>query len=303
MEERIIAMRKELLDYGSEAGAETIHWHLEEGGFAPPSVATIYRTLKRRGFITPEPRKRPRASFIRFEASLPNECWQSDMTHWHFSDGTEIEILTFIDDYSRRVLACDVFWTVKGNDVRRVFARTCDVYGTPASVLTDGAIYNARAPNGPRHRHGLGRIGCHAIPPNGSGGPWCSPHRVDHRERTEHCRRFGRHWLGDEPSPCRPHLDLGTTGGWRYHLLVGPWIILANCSRIQSAVRAALGLRGGRHLGHSPVGSRRCEHAGATHRVEQDVLGAPSRGTRNDDLSVSLLLAKRSPNRGDARRT
>jgi transposase InsO family protein len=149
MEERIVTMRKELLDYGDDAGAETIHWHLSEGGFTPPSVASIYRLLKRRGFITPEPRKRPRASYIRFEASLPNECWQTDMTHWHFSDGTEIEILTFLDDYSRRVLACDVFWTVKANDVRRVFARTCEHFGTPASVLSDnGAIYNARSRNG-----------------------------------------------------------------------------------------------------------------------------------------------------------
>lgn len=149
MEERIITMRKELEDFGAEAGAETIHWHLQEAGFAPPSVASIYRLLRRRGFITPEPRKRPRASYIRFEASLPNECWQTDMTHWHFSDGTEIEILTFIDDYSRRVLACDVFWTVKGNDVRRVFTRTCELYDTPASVLSDnGAIFNARSRNG-----------------------------------------------------------------------------------------------------------------------------------------------------------
>ena len=149
MQERIIAMRKELEDYGSEAGAETIHWHHSEGGFAPPSVASIYRLLKRRGLITPEPRKRPRASYIRFEASLPNECWQTNMTHWHFSDGTQIEFPTFIDDYSRRVLACDVFWAVKGNDVRRVFARTCEVYDILASVLSDnGAIYNARRRNG-----------------------------------------------------------------------------------------------------------------------------------------------------------
>jgi transposase InsO family protein len=149
MEERIITMRKELLDFGADAGAETIHWHLDEGGFAAPSVASIYRLLRRRGFITPEPRKRPRASFIRFEASLPNECWQTDMTHWHFSDGTGVEILTFLDDYSRRVLACDVFWTVKGSDVRRVFSRTCDLYDVPASVLSDnGAIYNARSRNG-----------------------------------------------------------------------------------------------------------------------------------------------------------
>jgi transposase InsO family protein len=149
MEERVVLMRKELLDYGGDAGAETIHWHLAEAGFSPPSVATIYRLLKRRGFITPEPRKRPRASYIRFEASLPNECWQSDMTHWHLSDGTEVEILTFIDDYSRAVLACEVFTTVTGPDVRRVFAASCDVFDTPASVLTDnGAIYNARSRGG-----------------------------------------------------------------------------------------------------------------------------------------------------------
>jgi len=149
MEERIVLMRKELLDVGADAGAETIHWHLEEGGFAPPSVATIYRLLKRRGFITPEPRKRPRASYIRFEASLPNECWQTDMTHWHLSDGTEVEILTFIDDHSRRVLASDVFVTVTGPDVRHVFAHACAVFDTPASVLSDnGAIYNARSRGG-----------------------------------------------------------------------------------------------------------------------------------------------------------
>jgi transposase InsO family protein len=149
MEERIIAMRKELLDFGSDAGAETIHWHLAGAGFAPPSVATIYRLLKRRGFITPEPRKRPRASYVRFEANLPNECWQTDMTHWHLADGTEVEILTFLDDYSRRVFACDVFVTVTGPDVRRVFARTTDVYSTPASVLSDnGAIYNAGSRGG-----------------------------------------------------------------------------------------------------------------------------------------------------------
>src|ERR1017187_4695642 len=149
MEERIISMRKELNDAGADAGAETIHWHVAEAGFTPPSVATIYRLLKRRGFITPEPRKRPRASYIRFEASLPNECWQSDMTHWHLRDGTEVEILTFLDDYSRRGLACEVFVTVTGPDVRRVFARSCDVFNTPASVLSDnGAIYNARSRGG-----------------------------------------------------------------------------------------------------------------------------------------------------------
>jgi len=149
LEELIVKRRKELVDLGVDAGAETIHWHLVAAGESPPSVSTIYRVLKRRGFVTPEPRKRPRASYVRFEASLPNECWQSDVTHWRLADGTGVEILTFIDDYSRRVLACEATATVKAPDLRRVFASCVSAFGTPASVLTDnGAIYNAHSRRG-----------------------------------------------------------------------------------------------------------------------------------------------------------
>ena len=114
-----------------------------------PSVSTIYRVLRRRGFVTPEPRKRPRASYIRFQGDLPNECWQSDMTHWQLADGTVVEILTFLDDHSRLALACELFVTVKAGDVRSTFQRTCEHYGVPASVLTDnGAIFNGRSRGG-----------------------------------------------------------------------------------------------------------------------------------------------------------
>jgi hypothetical protein len=43
-------------------------------------VSTIWRILKRRGFVTPQPHKRPKSSYIRFEAQLPNEMWQQSMT-------------------------------------------------------------------------------------------------------------------------------------------------------------------------------------------------------------------------------
>jgi transposase InsO family protein len=75
-------MRKHLIDGGFDAGAATIHYHLTVEGPDVPSIRTIHRVLVRRGFVTPQPRKRPRSSFIRFEAQLPNECWQSDVTHW-----------------------------------------------------------------------------------------------------------------------------------------------------------------------------------------------------------------------------
>ena len=100
VEDRIVAMRKELLDEGLDAGAETIRYHLERIGGGVPSVSTIWRILKRRGFVTPQPHTRPRSSWVRFEASLPNECWQSDVTHWRLVDGTEVSVAVAPDESS-----------------------------------------------------------------------------------------------------------------------------------------------------------------------------------------------------------
>jgi transposase InsO family protein len=137
VEDRIIELRKELLEIGADAGADTIHTHLEREGVTAPSISTIQRILTRRGFVTPAPKKRPRSSYIRFEAELPNECWQSDMTHWHLDDNTPVEIVTFIDDHSRLVLSIRAFPTTSMESVRRLFHHTCAIFGTPASVLTD----------------------------------------------------------------------------------------------------------------------------------------------------------------------
>jgi transposase InsO family protein len=149
VEDRIIELRKELLEIGTDAGADTIHTHLEREFASVPSISTIQRILTRRGFVTPAPKKRPKSSFIRFEADLPNECWQSDMTHWHLADGAGVEILTFLDDHSRLVLAIRAYPTTTMANVRALFSRTCAAYGTPASVLSDnGAIYNAGSRGG-----------------------------------------------------------------------------------------------------------------------------------------------------------
>jgi transposase InsO family protein len=137
IEDRIIELRKELLEIGTDAGADTIHTHLAREGLVAPSFSTIQRILTRRGFVTPAPKKRPKSSYIRFEADLPNECWQSDMTHWHLEDGTGVEIVTFFDDHSRLVLSIRAFPTTTMENVRRLFAQTCALYGTPASVLSD----------------------------------------------------------------------------------------------------------------------------------------------------------------------
>ena len=90
--ERIVALRTELTAQGLDAGPLTIAWHLGQEGLRAPSSSTIRRVLHAAGLVVPEPRKRPRSSWHRFEADTPNELWQSDMTHWQLAAGTEVEI-------------------------------------------------------------------------------------------------------------------------------------------------------------------------------------------------------------------
>jgi transposase InsO family protein len=144
IEDQIVRLRKILGDDGLDAGPQTIHYHLSLAGEPVPSVATIWRVLRRRGFVTPQPQKRPRSSWIRFEASLPNECWQSDVTHWRLKDDTEVEIINFLDDYSRVILESRVHRITTARDALHDFHRAAAPYGYPAAVLTDnGCVYTA----------------------------------------------------------------------------------------------------------------------------------------------------------------
>jgi transposase InsO family protein len=145
VENEIVRIRGELTAAGFDAGAATIHFHLEQAGWEHiPSVSTIWRVLKRRGFVTPQPHKRPRSSWIRFEAALPNERWQSDVTHWKLACGKQVDILNFLDDHSRLITASKVFSVVRAPDVLRVFTQAAELWGYPASLLTDnGCVYTA----------------------------------------------------------------------------------------------------------------------------------------------------------------
>lgn len=144
LEERVVRLRKELTEEGFDGGAQTIHYHLSLTDPSPPSTSTIWRILKRRGFITPEPRKRPKSSYTRFEASLPNEMWQSDVTMFALADGTQVEILNFLDDFSRVCMASKVHAVTRAPDVVATLYEAGAAWGLPASVLTDnGCIYTS----------------------------------------------------------------------------------------------------------------------------------------------------------------
>jgi transposase InsO family protein len=142
IEDRIVAVRKELDQAGHDHGPQTIAFHLSQRHGTTPSPSTIWRVLVRRGFVVPEPHKRPKSSFLRFEADLPNERWQLDVTHWALADGTGVEILNIIDDHSRLAVGSDTRPTFKAADVVDCFRHATARHGTPAQLLSDnGAVF------------------------------------------------------------------------------------------------------------------------------------------------------------------
>ena len=145
----VVRLRQELTEAGFDAGPQTILHHLQGKVDQLPSAATVWRILKRQGLITPEPKKRPRSSFVRFEARLPNETWQCDATAWQLADGSPVEILNLEDDHSRLFLNSTAHTTVKAGDVVEAFFTATDSYGLPASFLSDNAaVFSGRSRRG-----------------------------------------------------------------------------------------------------------------------------------------------------------
>ena len=147
--ELILSLRTRLSSAGLDAGPDTIAWHLEHHHDVLVSRSTISRHLARAGLVTPEPRKRPKSSYVRFEASMPNETWQSDFTHYRLSDGRDVEIISWLDDCTRYALHVTAHTRITGPIVTRTFRETAGQYGIPASTLTDnGMVYTARFAGG-----------------------------------------------------------------------------------------------------------------------------------------------------------
>lgn len=154
--EQIVNLRVELVAEGLDAGPNTIQWHLAQHHGVTVSVSTIRRRLLAAGLIEPSPRRRPKRSYVRFQADLPNETWQSDFTHIWLADGSDTETISWLDDHSRYALHVTVHDRITGPIVVDTFNKTAQTHGFPASVLTDnGLVYTTRFAGYPGGRNGL----------------------------------------------------------------------------------------------------------------------------------------------------
>ena len=142
---RIVELSKQLEKDGPDAGAESIAARPEREGVRPPANSTIHRILVDAGLVRPEPGKRPKASYTRFEASPPDEPRQSDFTHWPIATVPGAVAVSRLDDHSRNLLHARAFATVTMDDVQVTFLQACAEHGIPARTLTDnGTVYTTR---------------------------------------------------------------------------------------------------------------------------------------------------------------
>ena len=176
--ELVVNLRAELSAQGLDAGPHTVCWHLQQRHQITVSPSTIRRRLVDLGLVEPNPKKRPKSSYVRFAADLPNEMWQSDFTHWRLATGADTEIITWLDDHSRYALSVTAHRRITGPIVVDTFNQTCVDHGVAASTLTDNAmVYTTRFSGGERRQKRLR-------------GPPRSP-----RHRTEELRAQPPHHL------------------------------------------------------------------------------------------------------------
>jgi len=127
LNQQIVNLRVQLTKDGLDAGPNTIQWHLKEHHQITVSVSTIRRRLVAAGLVEANPKKKPKRSYIRFEADLPNETWQSDFTHIWLANGTDTETITWIDDHSRYALHVSCHPRITGNIVLATFNNIDDL--------------------------------------------------------------------------------------------------------------------------------------------------------------------------------
>jgi transposase InsO family protein len=195
--ELILQLRNKLATAGLDAGPDTIAWHLEHHHGSQVSRSTISRHLTHAGLVTPEPKKRPKSSYIRFEAAMPNQTWQSDFTHYRLTTGHDVEIISWLDDCTRYALHVTAHHRITAPIVTATFRTTLAAHGIPASTLTDnGMVYTVRLAGGRGGRntfeHELRRL--HVVQKNSRPAHPTTCGKVERFQQTM------KKWLGAQPA-------------------------------------------------------------------------------------------------------
>lgn len=143
IEARIVELRRAHPAWGPR----TIGYQLGQEGVTPlPSRSAIYRTLIRHRLVDPQQRRKRRSDYKRWERSRSMELWQMDvMGGVRLSDGSELKVVTGIDDHSRFCVSALVVKRATARPVCEALAEAMRRHGVPDQILTDnGKVFTGR---------------------------------------------------------------------------------------------------------------------------------------------------------------
>jgi transposase InsO family protein len=148
IEARIVAMRAEHPGWGPRT---ILYWLEREGFDKVPGRTSVERCLIRHGLVTPQPRRRRREDYRRWERNRSMELWQMDIVGGvRLADGSEAKIVSGIDDHSRFVVSAKVVARATAQPVCDALEEAAARHGMPEQILTDnGKVFTARFGPGP----------------------------------------------------------------------------------------------------------------------------------------------------------
>lgn len=211
VEDEIVRLRGVL---GRDNGAESIAYHLEkvareqdweQQGWTVPSRATINSILKRRGLVVPEPRKRPKSSYRRFQYARPRDCYQIDATELVLTTGEKVVVFEVLDDCTRTLVASTVAPSETAAGAITAIGRAFTDFGAPAIVLSDnGTAFTSRLTKG-----GTSRFTRH-VTDAGARLIHSSPYHPQTCGKVERHHRTFKEWLTDQPTQPATETELQT---------------------------------------------------------------------------------------------
>ena len=198
IEELAVRFRKEQTEHGWDNGPVTVRHMIGELGLPAPAASTLARVFTRRGMVVPQPQKRPRSSYRRFEAAMVHECWQLDAFETVLADGSICVVYQVMDDRSRALLASHIGRTETAQGAITVIDKAIAAHQVPQRLLTDnGAAFN-------QTRRGLRSQLVEHLRTLGARAITGRPGHPQTQGKDERLHQTTQRWLRAHPRPSTP---------------------------------------------------------------------------------------------------
>lgn len=108
-------------------------WHMIKDKFKV-CITTVYNILVRKGVYA---LLKPQKKLHFYEASKSNELWHIDIARKRIKNKGKKWIVVVEDDYSRKILACDVYGSKDAKNVCRTVKKAVEKHNIPKAMLSD----------------------------------------------------------------------------------------------------------------------------------------------------------------------